>query len=249
VRQQYAAGGRVPALTLGYTPTMTFGTPDLPSGRVEPQRIASPRLHVVIAAAAGGCAAGLVLFLAPWELAPLSGWDVAAVSYVAWTWVSIWNLDAEHTARQAVREDPGRAASDALVLAASVSSLLAVGLVIIRAGNSTGTSRIMLIGLSVASVVFSWSVVHTLFTLRYARLYHSGPDGGVDFHQVARPRFTDFAYLAFTIGMTFQVSDTDLTTTEFRAAALRHALLSYLSYLFGTVVIATMINLVAGLTR
>lgn len=225
---------------------MTFDTRDLPTGRLEPQRVASARLRVVIAAAAGACVASLVTLLGPWELAPLSGWDVAAIGYVAWIWISIWHMDAEHTARHAVREDPGRAAVDVLVLAASVASLLAVGLVIIRAGNSTGAFRTMLIGLSVASVVLSWSVVHTLFTLRYARLYYTGPDGGVDFHQDDRPRFSDFAYLAFTVGMTFQVSDTDLTTTEVRATALRHGLLSYL---FGTVVIATMINLVAGLTK
>jgi uncharacterized membrane protein len=52
--------------------------------------------------------------------------------------------------------------------------------------------------------------------------------------------------LAFTIGMTFQVSDTDLTTKEVRRTALHHAMLSYL---FGTVIVATTINLVAGLVR
>jgi uncharacterized membrane protein len=60
------------------------------------------------------------------------------------------------------------------------------------------------------------------------------------------PRYADFAYLAFTIGMTFQVSDTDLKTTEIRATALRHALLSYL---FGSVILAATINLIAGLAR
>jgi uncharacterized membrane protein len=67
----------------------------------------------------------------------------------------------------------------------------------------------------------------------------------VDFNEASRPRYADFAYLAFTLGMTFQVSDTALTTREVRATALRHALLSYL---FGAVIIATTINLVAGLT-
>jgi uncharacterized membrane protein len=52
--------------------------------------------------------------------------------------------------------------------------------------------------------------------------------------------------MAFTIGMTFQVSDTDLTAHDVRTNALRHALLSYL---FGGVIIAVVINLVAGLGR
>ena len=70
--------------------------------------------------------------------------------------------------------------------------------------------------------------------------------GGVDFNEDRRPRYSDFAYLAFTIGMTFQVSDTDLTSKAMRTTALRHALLSYV---FGTAIIATTINLIAGLTQ
>jgi uncharacterized membrane protein len=99
---------------------------------------------------------------------------------------------------------------------------------------------------AISSVVLSWAVVHTIFTLRYARLYYVGTDGGIDFNQDQPPRYTDFAYLAFTLGMTFQVSDTDLKTSTIRATALRHALLSYL---FGAVIIAVTINLVAGLSK
>jgi uncharacterized membrane protein len=161
-------------------------------------------------------------------------------------WSTVWHLDAERTARQAVAEDPGRAATDVLLLTASVASLVAVGLVIVRAGNSSGAAESLQAGLSLASVVLSWAVVHTVFMLRYASLYYSGPDGGVDFNQDAPPRYTDFAYLAFTIGMTFQVSDTELTTTDVRGTALRHALLSYL---FGAVILAATINLIAGLAN
>jgi uncharacterized membrane protein len=95
-------------------------------------------------------------------------------------------------------------------------------------------------------VVLSWTVVHTVFALRYASLYYHGTDGGLDFNQDTPPRFSDFAYVAFTIGMTFQVSDTELTTPEVRGTALRHALLSYL---FGSVILAATINLIAGLAR
>jgi len=64
--------------------------------------------------------------------------------------------------------------------------------------------------------------------LRHALLYYTGSDGGINFNQDDPPRYTDFAYLAFTVGMTFQVSATDLKTHLIRATALRHALLSYL---------------------
>jgi len=88
--------------------------------------------------------------------------------------------------------------------------------------------------------------VHTLFTTTYARAYFSADDGGIAFNMDRTPVWSDFAYLAFTVGMTFQVSDTDLQTSLLRRIALRHMLISYL---FGAVIIAVTINLVAGLTK
>ena len=116
----------------------------------------------------------------------------------------------------------------------------------VQAGNAHGVAKDWQVGLGVVSVVLSWALVHTIFTLRYARLYYAAPVGGVDFNDEEPPSYVDFAYLAVTIGMTFQVSDTSLSSREFRATAMRHALLSYL---FGTVIVATTINLVAGLSK
>ena len=93
-------------------------------------------------------------------------------------------------------------------------------------------------------MVASWATVHTVFTLRYARSYFRGSVGGIDFNEKAPPTYLDFAYLLFTIGMTFQVSDTDLTAGAIRRVALAHALLSYL---FGAVIVALSINVVATL--
>jgi uncharacterized membrane protein len=88
-------------------------------------------------------------------------------------------------------------------------------------------------------------MVHTIYTLRYADLYYTG-SGGIDFNQTDDPDYSDFAYLAFTIGMTYQVSDTNLQTKVIRHTALRHAMLSFV---FGTAIIAMTINIVAGLGR
>lgn len=206
----------------------------------------SAGVRVGVAAVVGACAGLAVSVPATWQLGTLAGWDAAAVVYLAWTWTTIWRRDATATARLAVREDPRRATADALLLVASVASLLAVALVI-TAGSTGGTgARDARAALAVASVVLSWTVVHTVYTSRYARLYYTGPRGGIDFNQQTPPRYSDFAYLAFTIGMTFQVSDTDLQTAEIRATALGHALLSYL---LGAVILATTINLVSGLLR
>jgi uncharacterized membrane protein len=199
-----------------------------------------------VAAVAGACAGALASLPGDWQTGTLVGWDVAAAVYVVWTWATIWRRDPASTARLALREDPGRAIADGLLLVASVASVLAVGLVI-TAGRAGGSgARDVRAALAVASVALSWAVVQTVFTSHYARLYYSHPAGGIDFNQQAPPRFSDFAYLAFTVGMTFQVSDTNLQTPALRATALRQALLSYL---LGAVILATTINLVSGLLR
>jgi uncharacterized membrane protein len=199
----------------------------------------------VILSAAGGVIAGtLSAIVGSWWLGPLVAWVVAAGLLLVWTWALIWNLTGAQTASHATRESPGRANSDLLLLAGSVVSLIAVGLVLVRASHQTGLAKGLLVGLSVVSIVLAWSTVHTVYSLRYARLYYGGEDGGVDFNDKSTPCYPDFAYLALTIGMTFQVSDTDLTTNAFRRLALRHALLSYM---FGALIIATTINLIAGL--
>lgn len=203
-------------------------------------------VRVGVSAAAGALSALVVAVLGPWWLIPLSAWDMAALVFVIWMWRSLWSLDAAGTAKQATRENPRRAAADSLLLSASIASLIAVGLVLVRAGHSSGLTKGLLIGLGVASIILAWSVVHTVFILRYAKLYYEGTPGGVDFNEEESPCYIDFAYLALTIGMTFQVSDTNLKTKDIRRTALRHALLSYA---FGALIIATTINLIAGLTK
>jgi uncharacterized membrane protein len=195
-----------------------------------------------IGAVVGAVAAGL----APWQVVPLSAWCATALTWVAALWWRIARLDAAGTAMHATYEEPARGTADALLLSASLISLGAVLLGVEKASSSRGDERAVLLGAGVLAIIASWLVVHTLFTLRYADLYYCGLDGGIDFNQDEKPTYADFAYLAFTIGMTYQVSDTNLTSNEVRRTALRHALLSYL---FGTVIIAATINLAAGLVK
>ncbi|HEY2674282.1 MAG TPA: DUF1345 domain-containing protein [Rugosimonospora sp.] len=210
------------------------------------RELASARLRLGIVS---GVAVLVGAVLGVWTkpvVAALLGWDFLCAAYVAWTWFGVRRLDAPATKRLAVSEDPGRPTFDVLLIAASVASLAGVGMVINATGSKGNVTKDLAAGLAVASVVLSWAMVHTVFTERYARLYYSDPVGGVDFNEPEPPGFVDFAYLAFTIGMTFQVSDTSLTSKAIRATALRHALVSYL---FGAVIIAATINLVAGLPR
>ncbi|HEY7175733.1 MAG TPA: DUF1345 domain-containing protein [Micromonosporaceae bacterium] len=228
-----------------------------PSRPVRPGNMGLTRL--IGAGIPGIVVAAVLAFIIPVDAAVLLGWDVAAAAYLIWTWRTVHGLDSQETMQHALRDDPTRAAADLTVLTASLASLAAVATLVIRASNAHGAARILEAALGVGSVVMSWFVVHLTYMLRYATIYHGGAGadavgvsqserepGGVDFNQLSPPRYSDFAYLAFTIGMTFQVSDTTLTSSEMRANALRHALLSYL---YGTVIIAATINLIAGLNR
>jgi uncharacterized membrane protein len=205
------------------------------------------RTKVSAALLCGIVAGGLVSALGLRAPSILLGWDVAALSYAIGVWVAVWPLDAAATKRLAEREDPTRAAADFLLLTAAVASLAAVGVVLVSASHVHGTAQDVRVALGLASVVASWLLVHTVYTLRYAWLYYyADVDGGVSFNQEAPPRYSDFAYLSFTLGMTFQVSDTDLQNEAFRRTALGQSLLSYL---FGAGILATTINLVAGLSQ
>ncbi len=176
--------------------------------------------------------------------APLIGWDALALLYVSLTWYTVWRLDPEGARAEATREDPGRDLADLVVLGAAVASLVAVGVVLFGASGSAGDVKYARAGLAVASVFVSWTLVHTVYTLKYARLYYSDTPGGIDFNGTEPPDYPDFAYLAFTVGMTFQVSDTNIQSRQIRRTVLRQA---WLSFPLVAVIIAASINLVAGL--
>ena len=200
----------------------------------------------LVVALVTGLVAGIACgFFLPWQLGVLLGWDAAAAAFIIPLWASVWALTAAQTRAHSVREDPSRVAADGVLIGASVASLLGLGAALVKASNANGAMEVALIGVGALSVALSWWLVHTIFTLRYARLFYA-VGRGIDFHQDEQPRYWDFAYVAFTIGMTFQVSDTDLNTSALRLTALRQALLAYL---FGVVIVAMTINVVAGLLK
>ena len=218
----------------------------LPARPERAMRAPSARTKVL-----GSLVAGLVLGGASWGLgagraAPLIGWDVLALTFCSWMWATIWPLDPQETARYAKRENPGRDLADIVLLAAAIASLIAVGVVLFGAGHASGNDKYLQAGFALASVFISWVLIHTVFTLKYALHYYTDPVGGIDFNEDDKPDYRDFAYLAFTIGMTFQVSDTDIQTKPIRRTALRHA---WMSFPLGAVIIAASINLVSGLAK
>jgi uncharacterized membrane protein len=153
-----------------------------------------------------------------WEYAPTVGWAAAALAYSLRVWLHIWRHDAEQTRENASREDPERGVTDVLIVMISVASLFSVGFVLVQASMVHGAQQVVLAALAVVSVALSWILLHTLYALRYARMYYAH-GAGISFNQDEAPRYTDFAYLAFTLGMTYQVSDTNISRSDIRATA------------------------------
>ena len=190
---------------------------------------------------AGILAAFITTLFGKPEFIPLVGWDVAALVILG---VIAWDMrgaDSTHTATVAKRDDMNHSLSDAVALFASLTSLGAVIYLL-----TSKDSSILHVAFGLASIVISWATVHMLYALRYAAMYYSDPEGGIDFNSKEMPRFSDFRYLAHTIGMTYQVADTDLSTSKFRTIVLGHAALSFI---FGTAIIATTINFLVNLSK
>jgi uncharacterized membrane protein len=181
---------------------------------------------------------------AAWSVALSLGWSALAVVFLVLSAAVLLPMDGAKTKSHARADDVSRPTADLLLVGSSVASLIAVGYTLLVAGHRHGTTEALLIALVVVSVALAWMVVHIVYMLRYAGAYYGDPIGGVDFGGDTQPDYRDFAYLALTIGMTYQVSDTNLQTKAFRHMALRHALLSYL---FGAVIVGVTINVVGSL--
>jgi uncharacterized membrane protein len=174
-------------------------------------------------------------------LGVLSGIAGMGAVFVMTGLVVLWPMTADSTQDNAMRENYRPHVEELLVAAAAFGSLtlIVVLLVIGNSGTRNFAAAIGLVGLFLA-----WAMLHLLYAARYAYLYYSEPVGGIDFNSNDQPSYRDFFYFSYNLGMTYQVSDTDVSSTAIRSVVLRHCLLSYL---FGTVILAATINLVAGL--
>jgi uncharacterized membrane protein len=205
------------------------------------------RVRNVAALAAGGATLGIAFALgASWPIAVSAGWAVAAIVIGLAVWPRILRMDPERTKANARDEDFSRVTADFVLIAAAVASLVSIFYLVHEAGGRHGVAKVLLVILAVSAVVLSWQTIQTVFTVRYGDLYYGDPIGGIDFNDSEPPDYHDFFYLAWTIGMTFQVSDTNLQTKAMRRTAIRQALLSFV---FVAVLLAVTINVVSSLLQ
>lgn len=208
-----------------------------------------PRLTALsrslIALTVGGIVWLLTAGSLTWQARFLLGWLAYALTVLVLIWLIIGRADARQTAQP---EDESRPAIFLFTVGAALVSLLAVVFLLGSVKGlsaSEATRHVILSGLTLVS---SWVLTHSIFTLHYAHLYYN-PDetervGGLDFPGEEPPDYVDFAYYSFVVGMTFQVSDVAITAKPLRRLTLLHGVLSFA---FNTLIIALTINTVSGL--
>ena len=163
--------------------------------------------------------------------------------FVAWGWLVLWPMDSHQTAANARREDVQPKVEEFIVVVAALGGL--VGIVMLLLLDHRGGSSEVAAAIALAGVFMAWGSLHLMYAARYAYLYYVTEGGkGIDFNQSTPPAYRDFFYFSYNLGMTYQVSDTNVSDSVIRSVALRHCLLAYV---FGAVVLASTINLVAGI--
>lgn len=216
-----------------------------PASAVTPHHDKHKLMRLGVATVAGVAVGALVPTPenAPVTTSILVGFIVAALGFAVPLIVRIMRASTQETAHYVHGLDPGRSLTDLIVFTGALASLGGVGFMLL-AKDSGPTGKAVEALIAVLTVFSAWLLVHTMFALRYARHWFNAEPDCIDFHMDDQPAYSDFLYTAFAVGVSFAISDTDLQTTRVRRIAL---LQSWLSYLFGTVVVAATINLIAGL--
>lgn len=179
-------------------------------------------------------------------------WDGFAVSMIILSGLLFFKTNAGQLHEIVQRQDDSISVIFTIVLSAVCVSLLATVLLILNA-NETVLDKEVRTVFTIAAIATSWILLHTIFTIRYAHLYHSyhgldkaSENGGLDFPGGEEPDYVDFAYFSFVIGMTFQVSDVTITSKTVRRYVLLHSLISFV---FNTIIVALTVNIIAGIIK
>ena len=177
-------------------------------------------------------------------------WNVFAFCFLMSAWIIIFNRTPAQIRRHAKQEDGSNLFVYVTVILFSFSSVVAVLLLMLSSNgkhSSSGYVAVVVIGM-----LLSWILVHTTYTIHYAHIYYGDDDidksqraeGLIFPGETTNPDYVDFAYFSFTIGMTFQVSDVNISSRNIRRTVLLHGLLSFV---LNTFVVALTVNLIAGL--
>lgn len=176
------------------------------------------------------------------------GWDIFSILMVTFGWITFFKTTANQIRAQAKVQDENRVVIFIIVLIATLAGLIAVIILIITKTENQSESAYK-IPIAIAGMLLSWFLIHTTFTLRYAHIFYGNNEekpathaGGLEFPEEDRPDYLDFAYFSFNVGMTFQVSDVEVTSNRLRKLVLLHSLISFF---YATIMIALTINVIS----
>jgi len=179
-------------------------------------------------------------------------WSSFAFMVIVMDWILILTCHPKEVRKLAKLEDSSRTLIFIFVIGAALVSLVAI-LFLLKADKHLSDAEVTgHVILSMVSVVISWWLVHTIFTMRYAHMFFSTdpdgdgkkPIGGLQFPGDEEPDYLDFVYFSFVLGTTFQVSDVEIASRRIRRLALVHGLIAFA---FNTAILALSINVVSGL--
>lgn len=180
----------------------------------------------------------------------VAAYDVGALALLAYDWTFGLRNNAAHTVRRAAQADPGRHLLVVLVLVSAIAGLASAIVILGKGPNVPPADRSIALAVGISAVMLGWFLIHTTFVFRYAHLYYydSDQDGtaqrGLIFPGTKEPDDFDFAYFSFVVGMTFQVSDVQITDPGVRTIVLLHAILSFG---YNTAILALGVNLASSL--
>ena len=196
---------------------------------------------------------GLIAYLPlPPHLSPqtrmVTAWDVGVLSYLALSLLLFLREPPAKMPANARAQEEGEWTIFWITIGVVIFSFVAIFGVF--SGAKSSPYKMLHIALVALTLLASWLMTQITFAFRYAHEYYSPIPGGgeiergLEFPSEKEPDYFDFAYFAIVIGMTFQVSDVQITSRKFRRLATVHGLLSFL---FNTVILALTVNIAASL--
>ena len=182
-------------------------------------------------------------------------WLAYSVCNLILSWISILISHPREILKTASIQDTGRTFIFIFLVITTIVSLFVVILLLKSTQNLNGQELLVYVLLTFSSVVSAWWSIHTVFSFRYAHLYYEiakndhqekAVFGGLKFPNDTKPDYLDFVYFSFIIGMTFQVSDVEITSKRIRRLVWLH---SIISFVFNTVILALSINIISSLIK
>ena len=203
--------------------------------------LAPARFILFVVLLAAGTAAGILIFHDV-RHAIMGGFDIAAIAFLI-SCAPLFNDNQQEIISHAAENDANR------VMLLVITGIVVAVILVVVASEASGQTEGPIKGLILGTLALAWLFTNTVFAFHYAHLcYREGGsrqkgNGGIDFPKTTDPNYWDFLYFSFTLGMTFQTSDTDITETGIRRTAVSH---SFGSFMFSIGVIAFTISVIGG---